>query len=278
VISGRPLLVRSGVVETQLDCNDTNAIACERAPRTALALSADQLTMWLAVVDGWQSASIGLTDTELATFLQAHGADMAIALDPGSSSTLVVDGTMVSSPSDGVERAVANHLGVVFQPQAGGELVGLVCDKTINPCSNPIASASVTLDDGSSQLTNTNGVFDYQGITPRLVCATAKKAGYYPNKRCVYVSSGVPNYDSMALQPCPASGCVVQQDAGVDDAPLSAPDASGLRDGGGRDGGNGQTGPGGGCCGAGRDRPEVLLAAFVAWFLVRRRGTTALGQ
>jgi exopolysaccharide biosynthesis protein len=275
VISGHPLLVRSGVVESQFDCNDQAAIACERAPRTALALSADQLTMWLAVVDGWQSSSIGLTDAELANFLVARGADMALALDSGSSSTLAVDGNLISSPSDGVERAVANHLGVVFQPRSGGELVGLVCDTKINPCNNPIDLATVTLDDGQSQQTNTNGVFDFQGITPRLVCATAKKSGYYPNKRCVYVSSGVQNYDSMALQPCPSGGCMLLPDAGMIDAPAAIPDASRLRDGGQRDGGNGQTGPGGGCCGAGRDRPDVLLCAFVAWFLTRRRGTTA---
>ncbi len=274
VVSGRPLLVRSGVPESQFDCNDQTTLACERAPRSALALSADGHYLWIAVVDGWQSSSVGLTCGELAQFLTDHGADMAIALDGGSSSTLVVDGTLVSSPSDGVERAVANHLGIKFGALPGGELLGLVCEKTLNPCTT-IASATVTLDVGVSQQTNTNGVFDFQNITPALVCATAKKAGYYPNTRCVYVTSNTQNYDSIALQPCPSSGCVIPPDAGPIDAPAPPPDSSRLIDGGGRDAGHGATGPGGGCCGAGRDRPDVLLCAVVAWFLTRRRGTTA---
>ena len=274
VVSGRPLLVRSGVPESSFDCNDQTTLACERAPRSAVALSADGHYLWIAVVDGWQSSSLGLTCSELASFLTDRGADMAVALDGGSSSALVLDGTLISSPSDGVERAVANHLAVKYGALPGGELLGLVCDSKLNPCTT-ISGATVTLDDGQSQSTNTNGVFDFQNITPRLVCATAKKSGFYPNTRCVYVTSNTQNYDSIALQPCPAGGCVIPQDAGVVDAPEPPPDASRLRDGGARDAGNGATGPGGGCCDAGRDRPDVLLFVAVAWFLTRRRGTTA---
>jgi hypothetical protein len=41
------------------------------------------------------------------------------------------------------------------------------------------------------------------------------------------------------------------------------------------DGGNGYNDPGGGCgCNTG-DRHDVALVLFVAWFLTRRRGTTA---
>ena len=65
--------------------------------------------MWLAVTDGWQAGSIGMTAAELAAFLGERGAYVAIALDGGSSSALVVDGALISSPSDGVERTVANH-------------------------------------------------------------------------------------------------------------------------------------------------------------------------
>ena len=41
------------------------------------------------------------------------------------------------------------------------------------------------------------------------------------------------------------------------------------------DAGNPEAGPGGGCCDAGRDRPPLVLAALVGWFLARRRGTVA---
>ena len=60
------------------------AIACVRAPRSALGLSADGTTMTLVVVDGWQQSSLGMTDAELAAFLVARGASVALALDSGS--------------------------------------------------------------------------------------------------------------------------------------------------------------------------------------------------
>src|SRR6185503_11032651 len=113
-VSGRPLLVRSGVASAQFDCNDAVTLACQRAPRSAVGVDQAGNTMWLVVVDGWQSGSLGMTAAELATFLQARGAYMAMALDGGSSSALVMDGVLASSPSDGVERSVANHIGVKY--------------------------------------------------------------------------------------------------------------------------------------------------------------------
>jgi hypothetical protein len=276
VVSGKPLLVRDGQAVTSYDCNDPVAIACQAAPRSALALSSDGNTLTLVVVDGWQAASAGVTDVQLAQFLVARGAYMALALDSGSSSTLVLDGALASSPSDGVQVPVANHLGVTFSTQKNGGLIGLVCDKTISPCNTPIDAATVTLDTGATMPTDTNGVYQFANLTPRYTCATAKKTGYYPQQRCVVVGPGPnPTYDSIALQPCPTGGCA-QPDAGVIDAPTVYPDAT-VGDAGGRDGGNAETGGGhGGCCNAG-DRPSFLLAALVAWYLVRRRGTTVLG-
>src|SRR5690606_20415060 len=58
VIGGRPLLVRQSQVETAFDCNDPVTLACVRAPRTAIGVSPDGNTLWLVVVDGWQSGSL----------------------------------------------------------------------------------------------------------------------------------------------------------------------------------------------------------------------------
>jgi len=275
VVSGRPMLAVSGQPATQFDCNDAVTIACQRAPRSALALSADGNTLYLAVVDGWQASSAGLTDAELAAFLvTTFGIDSAMALDSGSSSTLVVDGAVVSSPSDGVERAVANQLAVQFAPVKHGGLIGLVCDTTINPC-NAIANATVTMDTGASQQTNANGVFDFTPITPRYTCATAKKSGYYTTERCVVVGPGPsPTYDSIAMQPCPSGGCP-PPDAALPDARIEYPDAPPPEgDAGPHGSGSPATGSGGGCCQTGSDRPPWPLALFVVWCLVRRRCTT----
>src|SRR5512139_3689691 len=88
VISGRPLLVRNGVPQTQFDCNDQVAMACQRAPRTAVGLTSSGNTMLLVVVNGWQTASFGLTAPELGAFLKDRGAYNAVAFDGGASSTL----------------------------------------------------------------------------------------------------------------------------------------------------------------------------------------------
>jgi uncharacterized protein (TIGR03382 family) len=214
-----------------------------------------------------------MTAAELAAFLQARGADMALAFDGGASSALVIDGALASSPSDGVERTVANQLGVKFGALPAGQLVGLICKVDVFRCANDttlqIANATVTLDDGRSQLSQANGFYDFTNVTPRLACVTVKKTGYLTKTQCQVVASGMQTYNSIVLVPG-----VDPQDAGARDAPSGSPDARPPLDARGKDAGNGQTGPGGGCCGAGGAPPPIALGVLVAWFLVRRRGTT----
>ena len=280
VLSGRPLLVRQSQVETQFDCNDPVTLACIRAPRTAVAVSANGNTMWLAVVDGWQSDSAGLTASELGAFLQARGAGTAMALDGGSSSTLVVDGAVVSSPSDGIERTVANHLGVRYGSLPEGELYGLVCKDSVINCgtdlpSRKLAGATVTLDDGRQVTTDTSGSYDFLDVTARLACVTVKKAGYLTKLQCKQVTPGQINYNSVALyagQDPPDAG--VGEDAGIGVDGAVTQDAST------GDGGNGFEGTedfGAGCCQSGAAGPiqgQPALLVVVALFLLRRRGTT----
>ena len=73
-----------------------------------------------------------------------------------------------------------------------------------------------------------------------------------------------------------------QLDEGTDPVDAGIHDAAGPDDAGpvydghpSHDAGNPEMGPGGGCCDAGRDRPPVLVAALLGWFLRRRRGTVA---
>lgn len=272
VISGRPILVRQSVANTVYDCNDSVTIPCQAAPRTAVAVSADGNTLWLVVVDGWQNGSLGLKAQELADFLVARGAGMAVALDGGSSSTLVLDGTVISSPSDGVERAVANHLAIKYGMLPKGELYGLICKHSVIGCADDatrkISGAVVKLDDGRSVTTDSTASYDFLNVTPRLACVTVKKTGYLTQKQCHQVEGGQLNYNSVAMwegtDPPPDP---TMTDAGID------PDASTASDAQTGDGGNGFTDPGGGCCQTG-SQPNLLLV-FVAWFALRRRGTTA---
>jgi hypothetical protein len=269
-VSGRPLLIRSGALETNFDCADPVTLACQRAPRSAVAISGDGNTLWLATVDGWQAGSVGLTAAELAAFLSARGAAWAMALDGGSSAAMVVDGQLVTSPSDGIERTVANHIGVKYGALPRGELVGLICANSVFNCTR-LTGAVVTLDDGRVITTASDGFYDFQNVTPRLACVVVKKTGYKSKKQCQTVDSGIQTYNSIVLEP----GTDPPADASVPDAPRP-PDAtsSGGDGASGTDGGTPETGPGGGCCesgGAGGGGP-ILLVVVVGW-LVLRRGT-----
>lgn len=273
VISGRPLLVRSGNVETGFDCNDAITFPCTRGPRTAVALSADGNTMWLTVVNGWQAASLGLTAPELAAFLRARGAHSAVALDGGASSTLVVGGALGNTPSDGVERTVANHLAIKYGALPKGEMIGFICATADIPACGETSTlrvdgARVTLDDGRSQIA-TNGFYGFSGITPRLACVTVKKTGYLTKVQCKPVKSGLQTYNSVIME----QG-VDPPDAGVPDA--GGEDDAGTDDAGPRpDGGFPDNGGGGGCCDTRGDRTGLFVGVLVAWRLRRRRGTKA---
>jgi exopolysaccharide biosynthesis protein len=241
-------------------------------------VSPDGNTLWLAVVDGWQTGSTGLTASELASFLRDRGAGMAMALDGGSSSTMVLDGNVISSPSDGVERTVANHLAIKYGQLPKGELYGLICKDSVINCSTDVpnrklSGATVTLDDGRQQVTDSTGAYDFLNVTARLACVTVKKTGYLTKTQCKQVAPGQINYNSVALYAGtdpPDAG--VGQDAGI------GVDASVARDAQTGDGGNGLDGPGGGCCDSGRSGgPPGLLVVVVAWLLTRRRGTLVAG-
>lgn len=111
-VGAGPTLVKGGQIYlTTAQEEFPPDIAVGRAPRTALGLSKDGDTI-LAVVDGRQSDSIGMSLLELATLMQELGAVDAMNLDGGGSSDLVIDGRVVNSPSDGRERKVATALGV----------------------------------------------------------------------------------------------------------------------------------------------------------------------
>jgi hypothetical protein len=278
VLSGRPLLVRQSVAVSQFDCNDSTSMPCQLAPRTAIAVSPDGSTLWLAVVDGWQSGSLGVTCPQLAEFLAARGAGMAMALDGGSSSTLYLDGDVISNPSDGVERAVANHLAFKYGQLPKGELYGLICKHSVTGCgadpARKVSGAQVFLDDSRMVTTDATAVYSFAGVTPRLACVTVKKTGFLTTTQCRQVVPGEITYNSIAIwegMDPPDAG--VRRDAAV------YPDATIAGDAQTGDGGNGYMDPGPGCCETGRggrtDLANVPLLVLVALFLRRRRGTTA---
>jgi hypothetical protein len=110
-ISGNHFLVRNGLIEVRDDR--------ELAPRTAIGIDEDTDEVLMLAVDGRQHDSRGMTMVELANQMIDLGADEALNLDGGGSTTMVAkkaDGStgVVNSPSDGFERWVANAVEVTY--------------------------------------------------------------------------------------------------------------------------------------------------------------------
>jgi hypothetical protein len=121
-LAGSQILVKDGESTVQQDAGGLH-------PRTAVAVDREGETLWLIVVDGRQRGySEGATLGELAGIAVEMGADRALTLDGGGSSTLVIadDGKakVLNSPIHTRvpmrQRPVANHLGVYALPIDGG--------------------------------------------------------------------------------------------------------------------------------------------------------------
>lgn len=91
-------------------------------PRTAAGISKDVRYLYLLVADGRQKGiSEGITLMELAEWMKQLGCWDAMNLDGGGSTTLVMKQAggkpvIVNSIPGGVQRSVANHLGVHAEP------------------------------------------------------------------------------------------------------------------------------------------------------------------
>lgn len=116
VVSGHPMILKNG--ET---VHADDGLLRVRHPRTAVGLDRDNRRLFLLVVDGRQSHSIGTTGAEMAAVMRELGAWNALNLDGGGSSAMYLQGKgVVNKPSDGREREDANHLGVLARPRGGG--------------------------------------------------------------------------------------------------------------------------------------------------------------
>jgi hypothetical protein len=111
-ISGDRFVLRDG---KRMVTNDA-----VRAPRTTVGIDRDRGRLLMLVVDGRQQVSCGATMVQMARLMRQLGAEDALNLDGGGSSTLWTrrrNGApgVVNSPSDGSERPVANALGIHYR-------------------------------------------------------------------------------------------------------------------------------------------------------------------
>lgn len=111
VVTGKPWLVRDGIVQTGWDAPRH---IWGHHPRTALGLSRDRKTLFLVVADGRRRGARGMSGTQLAELFVELGAANALNMDGGGSSELWIrkERGVQNKPSDGRGRSVGNHLGI----------------------------------------------------------------------------------------------------------------------------------------------------------------------
>jgi len=120
VVNGGPVLVEDGnenvtaARDGMVRSGDSNSFyygwVHKRNPRTIAGVDAQGRTL-LVTADGRQTTALGLSIKEAADVAQSLGMVDALNLDGGGSTTIVVDGEVVNSPSDAAgERAVGDAL------------------------------------------------------------------------------------------------------------------------------------------------------------------------
>lgn len=106
-LGGGPQLVRDGTASIATDERFRSDITRGRAARTAIGVTSDGTALLLGVGGVDPADSIGMTLDELAALLVELGADKAMNLDGGSSTTVWAEGATLSRRAGG-ERPVAN--------------------------------------------------------------------------------------------------------------------------------------------------------------------------
>jgi hypothetical protein len=129
-VGGGPWLVRGGkpVVDGAEEGFSDGDFTLAKHPRTAAGVTAGG-ELLLVTVDGRQSFSKGLPLPDLAQVMIRLGAENAINLDGGGSTSMVVNGLYVNGPSDGEPRPIASAL-LVFADtsKSAGVNAEVICD------------------------------------------------------------------------------------------------------------------------------------------------------
>jgi MYXO-CTERM domain-containing protein len=87
----------------------------DRHPRSAICLEPDGAHLWMVVVQGRVSWSRGTTYNETADLMQSLGCWDSVMLDGGGSSTLMLGPYTMNTPTDGSQRVVGSHLGILYR-------------------------------------------------------------------------------------------------------------------------------------------------------------------
>lgn len=129
--SGSSMLVKDGFIPETFSFTASDVMV--KSPKTAVGISKDGKTLYLVTVDGRQTASIGMSQKEMAQFMKSIGAYNAINMDGGGSTTMVArpmgkkNVEILNKPSDGSARNVSVGIGV-FTSAPKAQLAGLIVE------------------------------------------------------------------------------------------------------------------------------------------------------
>lgn len=112
-------------------------------PRTSVGIDVDGRRLLFLVIDGRSAVSRGYTMVELSTMMQSLGAESALNLDGGGSSTLysrTVTGEMgvINEPSEGHERKVSDGLGIFYNAPFPPIVPPVIPTPTPTPTPTPV--------------------------------------------------------------------------------------------------------------------------------------------
>ncbi|BEH00102.1 phosphodiester glycosidase family protein [Bacteroides sedimenti] len=105
MVTGNALVMKDGNLTYR---NTNEAYNSQLYPRTGIGMSADKKTVYLIVIDGKSSVSVGASTATMCEILKAAGAVNATSMDGGGSAQMMLRGKIVNAAADGKERAVAN--------------------------------------------------------------------------------------------------------------------------------------------------------------------------
>lgn len=130
LISGSTMLVKDGQVYNDPTGNPPGGVN----PETVIGLTKDGGHTIIATLDGraGESVAVGVSPAQAAGYMVAHGAYTAVLFDGGGSTEMVARKpgdpatSVANTPSDGVERPVANGLFVYSTETAAGPAKSVV--------------------------------------------------------------------------------------------------------------------------------------------------------
>lgn len=97
IVAAAPLLIKNGAITPVVE-QSSSFLFTRLYPKTAVGVRADG-TWLLLVVDGRQKDSEGISIKDLAIYMQRRGCMVALNLDGGAASTMVIGDQVVNSPA-----------------------------------------------------------------------------------------------------------------------------------------------------------------------------------